>query len=226
MENKNTPEITQQQRLQYLIAKYFKTQREFADKSKINVHLIYDYLNNKTKKISTKTLMKIEANIGFSKEFIQKGVGNELIEDSKLKPLIETKIENIFQSKTEQTKTKETETKRGLINKMRLKGWGETEMLTEPSIVNVVDVVVNGLESPIMIEILAPSFYKKYDIKKGTNLIIDETRAKNGDIVLVYYNEQYYICKLRNNELIDTAYVIEKKLNNTMQKLKGLFIQK
>ena len=207
MENKFT-ELTQQQRLKYLITKYFYTQKEFAEKAKIEAHLISNYLNSKMKKISKKSLEKIEKNVEFSMDFILYGIGNELVEGCKLKPLIPISTPVVMTTNKEKSSDKfnNKQTIRGNnIKKMTLTNWRRDSILTNISEINVADFVLNGIGKPLLIEIVSEDFCKKYNYRSGSIIVMDESREEDGDLVLIHYNKQHYLCDYINGRLLDYA---------------------
>ena len=193
------------QRLEYLIKKYFKSQKDFADKAKIQRTLANKYINNQTQKFSLQILMKIEANIGFSSKFIREGTGNELVDDCKLKPLIAIKNAPAFSKQGENAVSRQQQKQqdRGESQKATLIRWGATTKLTENSIGNIVDVAFNGIGNTLMVIIADEVFSVKYEIKMYSTLVLDVENYTDGNIVLVESQKQHYLCKYTKEALID-----------------------
>ena len=202
--NNSFEKILPHHRLKYLISKYFVTQTDFSTKAEIGVQLVNKYVKGTTKRISITQLMKIEANVGFSSDFIQNGTGPELISGCKLKPQIE--INNPIIAKTEQEISAGKNLKIGIINKVSITKWGKEVRVCDHATANILDGILNGLEKSLMIEINAEDFndfFVKYDIKNNSKLIIEEGRCEYGDIVFVICKQRLYLCEYLNGELID-----------------------
>ena len=204
--------LTQGERLSFLIKRYFKSQNEFANITGISDKLISQYCNNKTIKISKKSLSKIENVVGFNSVFIEKAEGNDLIEGSELKPF----FENIILKKI----VTETQIKKGEVKQKRV--IGETEQLTlfrsggamllsEYGTANIIDIAYNGLEKPILIQVIDSYFCEKYKINIPTNLVIDKNNYEDGNIVFLKYKKEYYLARYEDNKLFEIALGLKNK---------------
>jgi len=193
-------------RLKYLISKYFNTQTEFAEKTGLKQHLINAYCNNKTAKISTKSLLQIQNKIGFNASFISSGMGEELIEGCELKPLLNNVI---IQNAPPSTSVKDKrltdkQPVRGESDTITLGTSGKKMKLSDKATINIVDVVFDALENPFIIKITNEVFYKKYGLKNDSIIVIDKGNFEEDDIVFVEGNRECYICEYIDGNLIDT----------------------
>ena len=231
----NNPKLvnaTPQERLKYLIEKYFRTQRNFSVESGIDEKAISKFIIGKTKRNTTQILKIIEKKIGFSFEYIESGTGDELVKGCNRKPLptMATKTSVSYLTRIGQKKKNDMDANSGIINKAIMTRWGKTMLLTDYSSANIINIAVNGLDSPIIIETSDRIFCEKYRniIRLGTNLIIDESRAEDGDYVLVYCMKQYFICEYTDNKLIDIKedenteiYIKDRELDINKSKIIG-----
>lgn len=207
MENNNIENLTQQQRLVYLIKKYFENRSEFANKADINVDLITKFLNNKAKKIATKNLIKIEKNVGFSMDFVLNGTGEELIEGCELKPLIPIKVPVISNKINDaEDKKKYHQEIRGEATKMTLGTSGRNMMLCDVTTANIVDIMFDGIESPLILQLTNEEFRIKYGYKNDSTIVVNHKKHKEGDIVLIHSKSQfikYCLCDCIDDKFYD-----------------------
>jgi len=211
MESSDT--ITSQSRLRYLIDKYFKTQKEFADKAQVHLSIVTEFLNYKTKKISNKNLMKIEANVGFSTKYILHGIGDEIVKGYQLIPVIESAnpvaLPSNIESKSDKARGKNLN--RGESMKMTLATSVKNTKLTDHAVSNVVDAVFDELGKPMQVQIADIGFSSKYELKIGSIIIIDEGNYQDGDIVLLQYKRRHYLCEYIKN--VDGESLLDTDLN-------------
>ena len=171
-------ELSPQERLKYLIIKYFGTQSKFAEKAKINVKLINNYIKNRTKKISDKSLITIEANVGFSKKFIVEGVSNELLPGIDLKPIITPQTGYILSVSPMKSVVYTEKFEKGEAKSVTLEMWGKNMTLSPEPVRNIVNIGLDGIEDPMYIRISTPQFCDKYGI-----ICLIERRNLVGQIV-------------------------------------------
>jgi len=202
--------LTEFQRLNYLVLKYFKSQKEFADKAKLNTKLVNDYLNGKTKSISLKSLARITANVGFSQRFIKFGIGNELNDGIDIKPLL---MPNTLLTLPNYNKSVPIRYKleNGDAKCASLEMSGKNMVLLDEPIRNIVDIAFSKIQtSPLIVRVTDPPFCNKYNIKPDSFLIIDEGIYFEGSIVLLCYNRKYYICEFYDTEYFEGEYQFER----------------
>ena len=219
--------LTPHQRLQYLIEKYFYSQKDFSEQSKIEKRLINSYINHKTQKITKKSLDKIENNVGFSIEFIQTGIGNELTDGCSLEPIKRSKATVIFPNIPEiknNTIKEQQEDKlfaRGEARRANLSTTGKNTSLSSDGMCNIIDFVYDGIKNSLVIHITDIIFCKNYNIKNGSVIIIDEGIKEEGDLVLVYYKRRHYICEFIEEELLDISINEKTKIIFSEAKIVG-----
>jgi hypothetical protein len=207
MENK-IEDLTQQQRLGYLIYKYFNTRVDFCKEAEILPSALSNHLTSKTQKISKYLLRKIEKNVGFSSEFILRGDGDEFVEGRGLQPTNQfVKGENIPKK---MGKIHVQQPNRGEAESITLGTSGRKMILTDKAMINVVDIAFDGLLNPLIIKVTNLDFCKKYKLKFDSAIVIDKDNYDaGGDIVFVEGYREYYICELINNKLVDLETAIE-----------------
>ena len=78
-------------------------------------------------------------------------------------------------------------------------------LLSEYGSANIIDIAYDGLDKPILIQVIDSYFCEKYKINIPTNLVIDKNNYEDGNIVFVEGNRECYICEYIDGELFDNT---------------------
>jgi hypothetical protein len=100
-------------------------------------------------------------------------------------------------------KSKEIKLKRGESNWVTLDSVGSNVSISDAGTINIVDRAFDGLKNPTVVQAIENNFCNKYNIKVGTDIIIDEGNYEDGDVVLVKFKKKFYIAELSEGILTD-----------------------
>jgi len=194
--------LTQGERLLYLIKKYYSNQSVFAEAVGLSSQSINGYCNNNLT-IPRKSLSLFEEKVGFNRYFLLTGKGNEFVDGwTEAPPPVSDNIVIVTKKPLSDT-TDKAKLKRGDCSQFALNSSRRFMVLTDAGIVNVVDVAFNGLKNPALLQIIDSEFCNKYNFKPGIAIVIDKGNYEDGELVFVRYKRQYFIADYYEGELKD-----------------------
>ncbi len=201
-ETKVQDEITAGQRLEAVILKYFEKQSILAEKAQVSPNTISQYISGRIG-ISKKTAMRMQDLAGINANYLLNGEEPMMIANTQ--PAKPYKI--LHQGDVPAIKSKQEQKThyRGIIKQMLLESSGSRrENLIDNGEVNIMDVVIDGIKSPINILITATHFREKYQIKANASLVIGEEYT-DGNTVLAFDGKQFMLLEIDGEQMIDIA---------------------
>ncbi|MDR0926715.1 MAG: hypothetical protein LBO69_02980 [Ignavibacteria bacterium] len=178
-------------RFEAVIIKYFGKQRLFASAVGVSANTICKYATQELP-ISQKMAMKWQELAGVNADYILNGVEPMMLDESRI-PIYTGKVPKRIPI-------------RSTIKQYTIGGDNRRAVLNDNGEVNIAKVIL-GAEGkkplPVMYKVINQDFCNAYNFKYGTDLIIVEMSAVDGDTVLVETNGQYRLCEYRNKKLTD-----------------------
>ena len=224
--------LTPAERLNYWIMKYYTTKKEFSKTVGIGEETISRYCSGKARKISPSNLMLMQQKAGVNITFIAEGTQPELTDGITISPQkkIITLPSNspIIMNPNIDDKIKTKKSVRGECTFSKVERTGMNIHIVDGIVANIVDMVIDGLESPKILIFHDIEFCNNYKLKIGCEIVIDEGKYEDGDVVIAKSKRACFIAdysegKLYNKDIDKTVIDNEgvEVLGRVFKKIEG-----